>query len=561
MQEDIFEDPWTKGGIASGCVEFCEYIWVRTKDNELEPDPKRTKWTPWTDDSADKAWKKNTIVSERMTTIINGNSFTRGSYDAAKVLPGFSTEPEEYYKLARELGDWEVSAYKQIEKELAHSRSKLTDEQKQRFRNWNMESPRAAKLVVTLREAEINRVTLLELAKDSYFGRPVVLKKNTAYSEFDIIRTFEIPDREATIAKYASEMGGETAVANLFLFFPWTFPPSSSLLPQSRISSNGAMPFPGRNLGIPTEITLLIASYLPPADQLSLLHAIPNIADLFNFRQLTSTDENGDTFLHLLARVGSSSEIAPFLPLLVNSSNGPILHQRNHVGATPLMYSTELDNVHFMQLLLKRDPHSVNMVDDEGATALWYAVRSEKIDAIALLLEQPSINYDVISLLITHPDTDLTFPDDTGSPPIHLAICAERTDIVQDMLERAAVEIIELLVAQEGIDVDHPTHSGQTPLITAHYHGSIEALLAHPDVQVDPVDNDGRSALSHTAERGDLHGARPDLKDSEGHTPIGRADMAGHKDMVMLLQAAIGQEYVQTCYRGSGDFSFSYSTN
>jgi ankyrin repeat protein len=363
------------------------------------------------------------------------------------------------------------------------------------------------------------------------------------------------------------------------------------------------MPSFGKNLGVPTEITLLIASYFPPADQLSLLHAIPNIADLFNFRQLTSTDENGDTILHLLARMGSSSEIAPFLPLLVSSSNGPILHQRNHVGATPLMCAAELNNVHFMQLLLERDPDSVNMVDDEGATALWYAVRSEKTDAIALLLEQPSINvnhrmtfgegwdehqetpliyaihhgfgeYDVISLLIKHPDTDLTFPDDDGTLPIHLAIRAERTEIVQDMLERggfdinadsptgfgwtalhtaahwAAVEIIELLVAQEGIDVNRSTSSGETPLIRARYEGSIEALLAHPDVQVDRVDSDGRSALSHTAERGNLesarvlleHGARPDLKDTEGHTPIGRADMAGHKDMVMLLQAAICQE-------------------
>jgi ankyrin repeat protein len=243
------------------------------------------------------------------------------------------------------------------------------------------------------------------------------------------------------------------------------------------------------------------------------------------------------------------------------------------------------------------------MVDDEGATALWYAVRSEKTDAISLLLEQPSINvnhcmtfgegwdehqetpliyaihhgfgeYDVISLLIKHPDTDLTFPDEDGTLPIHFAIRAERTEIVQNMLERggfdinadsptgsgwtalhtaahwAAVEIIELLVAQEGIDVNRSTSSGETPLIRARYEGSIEALLAHPDVQVDRVDNDGRSALSHTAERGNLesarvlleHGARPDLQDTEGHTPIGRADKAGLKGMVMLLQAAIGQE-------------------
>ncbi|KAL4976282.1 ankyrin repeat-containing domain protein [Aspergillus desertorum] len=186
------------------------------------------------------------------------------------------------------------------------------------------------------------------------------------------------------------------------------------------------------------------------------------------------------------------------------------------------MHAAELDNVHFMQLLLERDPDSVNMVDDEGATALCPPSTVNH----RMNFGSGSDEHHETPLIYAITGALATFPDDTGSPPIHLAIRAERTDIVQDMLERggfdinagsptgsgwtalytaahwAAVEIIQLLVAQEGIDADHPTHSGQMPLITAHYDGSIEALLAHPDVQVDHVDNNGRSALSYTAERG-----------------------------------------------------------
>ncbi|KAL4978148.1 ankyrin repeat-containing domain protein [Aspergillus desertorum] len=152
--------------------------------------------------------------------------------------------------------------------------------------------------------------------------------------------------------------------------------------------------------------------------------------------------------------------------------------------------------------------------------------------------------------------------DEDGNTPLNLAIREKREDIVRDMLKRGGLDInaalhtaaqsscvgiIDLLLAQDGIDANHPTSRGETPLMRARYYLSMEALLAHPDVKVDHVDHFGRSALSYAAERGDLscavvllkHGARPDLKDSWGETPISRAAMAKQGDMVKLLETAI----------------------
>jgi ankyrin repeat protein len=80
------------------------------------------------------------------------------------------------------------------------------------------------------------------------------------------------------------------------------------------------------------------------------------------------------------------------------------------------------------------------------------------------------------------------------------------------------------------------------------HHLAVEAILAHWRVDVDHLDQYGRSALSNAAERDDResalvllrYGARPDLRDLDGYTPISRAAMVMQVDMVELLEEAIG---------------------
>ncbi|KAL3428992.1 ankyrin repeat-containing domain protein [Aspergillus tetrazonus] len=363
---------------------------------------------------------------------------------------------------------------------------------------------------------------------------------------------------------------------------------------------------------LPTKVLLRIAVHLKPLDQISLLQVFPTTAGLFNLQQFASTDENGNTILHLQARASTTAgdlthpgASTPFFPTILDCSQGDILHPQNRDGQTPLMEAAFAGNIPFMQRLLEKDPEGLNMVDGVGATALWYAVYGKNVPATALLLEQPSVDvnhqltegegrdayqvtpfmhalwhgwgrYDIISLFIKHPATDLTFLDSTGQTAIHLAIQEEREDIVRDLLECGRLDVnaawgngwtplhsaaagykdtkfVKLLLAQDGIDVNRATITGETPLMTTKSPHCMEVLLAHPGIEIDRVDDFGWTALGYTAYRGGRgalecahvllqHGARPDLVDLDGYTPRDRAEQAKHWEMVKLLEDALGQK-------------------
>jgi ankyrin repeat protein len=284
-------------------------------------------------------------------------------------------------------------------------------------------------------------------------------------------------------------------------------------------------------------------------------------------------------------------------------------------------------NLPFMRLLLVKDPGSLNMADNRGATALWHAVFASNVDGLTLLLKQPSIDvnhrlrdepsewyddeyikvtpliwalgsglgdYEIISPLVKHLDIDLTCLDGEGRNPLMLAILGVREDsLVRDILERRRlaivaatassgdpsataiasfgsfdinavdrrgdtalhiaagehdVESLKLLLSEDGININLPGHGGEPLLLQPRYHLAIEAILAHGGVEVDQVDYLPRTALSNAAARGDLesarvllrYGARPDLPDPSGYTPIARAATFMHGDMVELLETAIG---------------------
>jgi hypothetical protein len=114
-----------------------------------------------------------------------------------------------------------------------------------------------------------------------------------------------------------------------------------------------------------------------------------------------------------------------------------------------------------MQPLLEKDPESLNIVDEEGVTARWYALGY--LDGLALLLKQPSINvnhrtrlgfgdaqesppfnalddglgpYEICSLLVKHPDTNLSGANDNYGTPLMSAIRGDQEELVRDILER-----------------------------------------------------------------------------------------------------------------------------
>ncbi|KAL3452715.1 ankyrin repeat-containing domain protein [Aspergillus insuetus] len=140
-------------------------------------------------------------------------------------------------------------------------------------------------------------------------------------------------------------------------------------------------------------------------------------------------------------------------------------------------------------------------------------------------------------------------PDGSEVTPLIQALNA--VDLRGDTaLEIAAhendVESPKLLLLENGLEINPPGH--KPLLLRATFYKAIEAILAHGGVDVDQVDDLGRSALSNAVVRDDResalvllrYGARPDLSDTSGFSPLARAATNMHVDMAELLESAIG---------------------
>ncbi|KAL2814002.1 ankyrin repeat-containing domain protein [Aspergillus granulosus] len=344
---------------------------------------------------------------------------------------------------------------------------------------------------------------------------------------------------------------------------------------------------------LPLEIYLLVFAHLSPQDQLSFLRALPQIAPLVSPMHVTSRDANGDTILHFLARDGRDE--AALFNDLVSSHPPAVLHLQNNSGVTPLMYTAANWNYSLLRILLEKDPAGLNISDDNGSTALFYALDSDFDDGVDLLLAQPSIDVnctrgsrypetpllraidmgscDVAKALIRHPSIDVNWKSEHVNPALVKAISQFERELAEFMIlnrpdldVNAAVDgglsaldtailldeslVYRLLLEQDSIDADRPGSVGKTPLAQAVLGCNIEAmelLLARSDVDVNRVDNRGRSALSYAVEISAAdyvrllleHGARPDLEDHEGRTPISRAaaQPPAFKHILALLEA------------------------
>jgi hypothetical protein len=233
MQEEIFDDPGKDGGIATGCVgsrtglrgqpnrctlrELCEYIWAPTNQHNTKPDPAKMSWPSWSAAAADDIWSEGKkTVAEAMALVVEDvdekdrkgkkGVYYNGYWDASKVLPGFSATASEYYRAARELGDWQVAASKAIEAQLGGNG--LNPDQKRLFKNWNMESERAVKLLLGLRLKDLNEFVIKQMRRPVYFGRPIAKTSTTGYEEFEKMADAVQPDRGGTIVTYELKYPG-----------------------------------------------------------------------------------------------------------------------------------------------------------------------------------------------------------------------------------------------------------------------------------------------------------------------------------------------------------------
>ncbi|KAN0069195.1 Ankyrin repeat-containing domain protein [Elaphomyces granulatus] len=153
-----------------------------------------------------------------------------------------------------------------------------------------------------------------------------------------------------------------------------------------------------------------------------------------------------------------------------------------------------------VKLLLDREDIDINKQDNRGYTALSHAVQ--------YFTPRPGI--EPAKLLLDRDDIDVNLPNRYGQTPLYFAC---RLSYV------SAVDLVDLLLKKEGVDVNARDIHGCTPLgaLCYLYHiytkphiqvlystdmhlenvAKARSLLSHPDMDPNPVDNNGISLLSH----------------------------------------------------------------
>jgi ankyrin repeat protein len=172
-------------------------------------------------------------------------------------------------------------------------------------------------------------------------------------------------------------------------------------------------------------------------------------------------------------------------------------------------------------LSLKGDPNVRE--EEEGETALFWAIRERRSNVVALLLELGA---------------DVSVKDTTGETPLHEAANSD-ANTARKLLER-------------GADVNAASKDGTTPLIAAVKVGNnevAELLLIVEGVKPNLADEEGWTALHYAAQRGDLDCVRSliekkvdvNARSKEGETPLKLASAKGHSDVEAALTAAGAQ--------------------
>ncbi|KAK4153165.1 hypothetical protein C8A00DRAFT_34108 [Chaetomidium leptoderma] len=207
-----------------------------------------------------------------------------------------------------------------------------------------------------------------------------------------------------------------------------------------------------------------------------------------------------------------------------------------------------------VKLLLSTGKIDVGGRDEDGKTALWWAIRNSHHAIVWLLFETGKAdiepdqekllfrwaasrgNEEIVRRLVNTDNFDLNARDSDGTTAIWQAAKYGRNGI------------IDLLVRTGRVEIDARDSNGQTPLGRAAQNGltaTADLLLSTGKADPDARDKDGRTPLWHAASHGNedvvklliLSGETVDLdaKDTEGQSPLWIAAVKGHKETVRVL--------------------------
>lgn len=204
-------------------------------------------------------------------------------------------------------------------------------------------------------------------------------------------------------------------------------------------------------------------------------------------------------------------------------------------GETTLMYAV-LDGTDTVKFLLKYNGviNMINLVDNDGYTALGYAERYDQYDTFKLLIENGA---------------DIEIKNKKGLTPLMIA------------LSKASINYIKLLL-DHGADVNATNDEGDTPLMIATKKGYTPVKFLFNNVpklniKINAINNQGDNALMLAIKKSDNRineydisirnaqismiqllidkGININIKNNDGLTPLLKATQSNRPDIVHLL--------------------------
>ena len=224
---------------------------------------------------------------------------------------------------------------------------------------------------------------------------------------------------------------------------------------------------------------------------------------------LTQITKSGATPLYDAARAGTA-EIVKNLVTYGADPNVP-----NAAGLTPLHQAAARGNLDMVKELVQAGA-DVNAIAKNGRTPIFYAAARGKASTVNYLLEKKA---------------EVNLADVDGVTPLHCAAAS------------GSAPLVKYLVVNKKANFAAKTNDGATVLISGAKTPEIVKFLADKMPNVNGVDKDGNSVLHLCAETADAEtvrkllykGAKEDLPNKKGETPILFAARAGNVDMVKCL--------------------------
>jgi ankyrin repeat protein len=371
--------------------------------------------------------------------------------------------------------------------------------------------------------SEVNAVMFKSIVKDDKFDYCKAMMEGRT-------EDFEKLTNDLTIEFLNSvDSQGYTLLewATVFSTSHWPF--------DEELKKKGAAMTSGQEESFRRNVFFIALQYLPPNKKLELFDSLDGI-------DMNGVNETGDTALHL-SLYGEKWKIAE---KILQTFEDFDVNSTNFLGETPLHLAAKLKSEFglFKKILNQTNSENVNKVDENGWTALHYAMdkqsetkvkellnhmhvdfnvqnNEDNCTALHLASKWPTIPADLFKIILKKTTDKINAQDVNGNTALHCAIFTKSETAVKQLLNHNDVnvnvanneKVLPLhwacicenipmdsfkIILEKTDDINAQDEDGFTALHYAIDNQSemkLEKLLTHKDVNVNVKDNGNLTAL------------------------------------------------------------------